>query len=437
MQKIRWIVGLAVVLSTTAAAPLAAAEAAPCVVSGTGSAGLDLGPRDADGIYGYQKWLVSDTGQAVAQTLTQTQAAVMGVPDTASTDMRLQRGFIGYATDHATHTMVAVVTPEYANVSALTTALTTARNLVAAGQASAPGVRVQKGCFTADQLIGAESVLRQRSWHPDAAAASYAYALRADDSRFHVTFDERFPAAAEALAAVLGDRAVVELGVVARSGRLNDGEPHYGGSGIRKNYNSSLSSNQCTSGFTVRRKSDGRRGVTTAGHCFSNGDSIYSSTQFAGVLWGEGTVDNPYPAIDVAGILSSSETYANIIHVEPCSPCVRTVIGKSTVGGGSTICTSGMVTTAICSVLVTSVNSGICDAAGCTFDLIEGWRNGDTVVRAGDSGGPAYIRSGASSATAVGAIVGGAGGRTSTSTTVLIEPIAVVEEALGVTVATS
>ncbi len=437
MQHLRWIVGLAVAAATTAVIPAAVAEAAPCVVSGTTFTGLDRGARDADGIYGYQSWLVADSGQAVARTLMQTQNSVMGIPDTASADLRLQRGFIGYATDHATHTMVAVVTPEYANAAALSAALTSARDKVAKTQPDAPGVRVQPGCFTADQLIAAETVLRQRSWHPDAAAASYAYALRADDSRFHVTFDDRFPAAAEALATVLGDRAVVELGEVARSGRLNDGEPHYGGAGIRKGYNSSLSSNTCTSGFTVRRKSDGRRGVTTAGHCFSNGDSIYSSTQFAGVVWGEGTVDNPYPAIDVAGVLSTAETYANIIHVEPCSPCTRTVIGKSVVGGGSTICVSGMVTTAICSILVTSVNSGICDAAGCTFDLIEGWRNNDVVVRPGDSGGPAYIRSGTANATAVGTIVGGAGGRSSTSTTILIEPIAVVEEALNVTVATS
>jgi hypothetical protein len=361
----------------------------------------------------------------------------MGIADNAGLAAKLQRGFIGYANDYATHTIVAVVTPEYAKANVLSTALTSARSLATPTLSSAPGVRVQAGCFSAAQLLDAESVLRQRSWHPDAALASYAYSLRAEDSRFHVTFDERYPAAAEALGAVLGDRAIVELGTVARAGRLNDGEPHYGGSGIRKGFNSSLSSNQCTSGFTVRRNSDGRRGVTTAGHCFSNGDSIYSSTQFTGVLWGEGTVDNPYPSIDVAGVLSSSETYANIIHVEPCSPCTRTVIGKGVVGGSSTICLSGMVTTAICSVLVTSTDATLCDAAGCTVSLIEGWRNGDTIVRGGDSGGPAYVRSGASNATAVGTIVGGSGGRSSSATFVLVEPIGVTEEALGVTLATS
>jgi hypothetical protein len=367
----------------------------------------------------------------------QTQSSVMGIADNAGMAVKLQRGLIGYTADYATHTMVAVVTPEYANTAGLGTALTTARNTVAQAQPGAPGVRVQAGCFSAAQLLDADSVLRQRAWHPDAAKASFAYSLRAEDSRFHVTFDDRFPAAAQALSAALGDRAVVELGVVGRAGRLNDGEPHYGGSGIRKGYNSSLSSNQCTSGFTVRRTSDGRRGVTTAGHCFSNGDAIYSSTQFAGTLWGEGTVDNPYPSIDTAGVLSSSETYANIIHVEPCSPCIRTVTGKGVVGGSSTICLSGMVTTAICSVLVTSTDATLCDSAGCTFTLIEGWRNGDTIVRGGDSGGPAYVRSGSSSATAVGTIVGGAGGRSSSSTYVYVEPIGVTEEALGVTLATS
>lgn len=437
MRIHRWTVALAVVLSTTGVVLPAAAEAAPCVVPGTSGAGLDRGTRDADGIYPYQNWLVSESGQAVSRTLTQAQSSVMGIADKAGTADKLKSGLIGYTADYTNHTMVAVVTPEYANAAGLDAALTTARDTVALTQPDAPGVRVQAGCFSAAQLIDADSLLRQRAWHPEAAKASFAYSLRAEDSRFHVTFDDRYPAAARALIGVLGDRVAVELGPVGRTGRLNDGEPHYGGSGIRKGYNASLSSNQCTSGFTVKRKSDGRRGVTTAGHCFSNGDAIYSSTEFTGTLWGEGTVDNPYPAYDAAGVLSSNETYANIIHVEPCSPCIRTVIGKSSVGGGSTICLSGMVTTAICSVLVTSTAGTICDSGGCTPNLIEGWRNGDIVVRGGDSGGPAYIRSGTSNATAVGTIVGGASGRSGSSAYVYIEPIGAVEEALQVTLATS
>lgn len=435
MHHFRWIVALAVVVSTTAIALPAEAEVQPCVVPGASGAGLDRGPRDAEGIYPYQRWLVSDAGQAVSRAVTQVESIELGISDTTGLAGKLQHGLIGHATDHVGRTMVAVVTPEYADPDALGAALTTARNGL--GMPDAPGVRVQRGCFSAAALIEADSVLRQRAWHPDAANASFAYALRAEDSRFHVTFDDRYPAAADALAAALGDRVVVELGQAGRTGRLNDGEPHYGGAGIRRGANSSLGSNQCTSGFTVRRKSDGRRGVTTAGHCFSNGNAIYSSTQFTGTVWGEGTVDNPYPAIDVAGVLSSSETYDNVIHVDPCSPCTRTVIGRSSVGGGSSICVSGMVTRAICSVLVLSTDGAVCDAAGCTFNLIEGWRNGDTVVRGGDSGGPAYIRSGSSSATAVGTIVGGAGGRSSSSTLVYVEPIAVVEEALNVTLATS
>jgi hypothetical protein len=434
MQHHRWLVALTVIIGTTGIAVPAGAEAQPCVVSGTSGATLDRSSRDADGIYPYQNWLVSDAGQAVVRTVQQTQAAQMGLSDTDTMDTKLQHGFIGFATDHATHTLVAVVTPEYKGAKALSSALEDARDAVASGDT---GVRVQAGCFSAGELIDAEYVLRQRDWHPDAALASYAFALHADDSRFHVTFDERYPAAADALAKVLGDRAVIELGSVARAGRLNDGEPHYGGSGVRKGSNSSLSSNQCTSGFTVKRKSDGRRGETTAGHCFSNGDAIYSANQFAGTLWGEGTVDNPYPSIDVAGILSTSETYANIIHVEPCSPCIRTVISKGATGTGSAICLSGMVTTAICSVIVLSTEAALCDAAGCTFALVEASRNGDTVVRAGDSGGPAYIRSGSSSAIAIGTIVGGAGGRSSSSTVVYVEPISILEEALNVSVAFS
>jgi hypothetical protein len=437
MRSHRWIVALAVVLSSTVVALPAADAAQPCVVTGASGASLVQGARDADGLYAYQSWLVSEGGQAVTQTLLQTQSTVLGIPATARLSDKLQHGLIGYATDHVTHTLVAVVTPEFTGAQALGSALTTARNAIALTLPTAPGVRVQAGCYSAGALIEADSVMSRRTWHPDAAKASFAYALHADDSRFHVVFDERYPAAAQALSDRLGDRVIVDLGTVSRAGRLNDGEPHYGGSGIRKGSNSSLSSNQCTSGFTVKRKSDGKRGVTTAGHCFSNGDSIYSAYQFTGVLWGEGTVDNPFPSIDVAGVMSAAETYANIIHVEPCSPCVRTVTAKGSIGQGSAMCLSGMVTTAICGIIVLSTDATLCDGYGCTFTLVEGWRNNDTIVRAGDSGGPAYVRTGTANATAIGTIVGGAAGRSSSSVTVYVEPIAILEEALSVTVATS
>src|SRR5262249_29167930 len=149
MRSHRWIVALAVVLSTTGVASPAAAEAQQCVVSGTSAAGLDRGTRDADGMYPYQSWLVSDAGQAVSRTLVQTQSSVMGIADNAGMAAKLQRGLIGYTADYATHTMVAVVTPEYANTAGLSTALTTARNTVAQAQPGAPGVRVQAGCFSA------------------------------------------------------------------------------------------------------------------------------------------------------------------------------------------------------------------------------------------------------------------------------------------------
>jgi hypothetical protein len=95
-----------------------------------------------------------------------------------------------------------------------------------------------------------------------------------------------------------------------------------------------------------------------------------------------------------------------------------------------------MVTMAICSVIVLSTDATLCDGYGCTYTLVEGWRNNDTVARAGDSGGPAYVRTGTANATAIGTIVGGAG-RSSSSTVVFVEPIAILEEALNVTVATS
>jgi hypothetical protein len=294
-------------------------------------------------------------------------------------------------------------------------------------------MRVQAGCFSSAQLIEADRVLAARAWHPDAPKVAYSAWLDPADSKFHVTIDAGYPAAADALAKILGDRAVVELGTVGRTGRLNDGEPHYGGAGIRKGYSSNTASNTCTSGFMIRRSANGKLGMTTAAHCFSNDDAIYSSTQYYGSAWDKSS----FPTYDIMSVISTVTTYDNVIHVEPCSPCTRRVVGKGPVYPGDLVCLSGMVTTAICSVAIESSTASICDGYGCTYGLLQGYRNGDTIVRAGDSGGPVYSRSGSSNAIALGSIVGAASSsRTATGTRVLAETVASIE-ALGLIVVTS
>jgi hypothetical protein len=284
------------------------------------------------------------------------------------------------------------------------------------------------GCRTAAELIEADDILFGRSWDPYAGKASYAYSLRAGDSRFHVSVDAAYPDEAVALQKMLGDRAVVTLGGVGRAGRLDDGEPHYGGSGIQQNAGTT-STNICTAGFTVRRNADGGRGAVTAGHCFGNGVYVYSGPQYFGYTWGKYN----FPAYDIIGIRSGTETYTNVIHVDPCCPTTRTVVGYDPADIGDLVCLTGMVTRAICGVQVTSTNGYFCDQYGCTGGLIEGIKNNTVIVRPGDSGAPIYTRYGSNSALATGMVIAMAG----SGTIVYGEHISVIEAYLNVSVLTS
>ncbi|GIH04736.1 hypothetical protein Rhe02_28030 [Rhizocola hellebori] len=324
---------------------------------------------------------------------------------------QLRRGLIGVVADPITGNSTVVATPEFRAVRGLTTA------------------KLMIGCHPAAALIDADDVLVSRAWHPQAAQATFSFSLHANDSRFHVSFDPRFAAAAAALSAVLGDRAVVTVSETGRTGRLNDGEPHFGGAGIRNGYNSSLSSNTCTAGFTVRRNADGQRGGFTAGHCFANGNILYSSTQ----LWGEAWGKVNFPAYDMIGIKSWSETYDNVIHTDNCCPVKRDVIGRDPAVVGDLVCFSGMVSKALCSIQVTSTNGYFCDQYGCTGGLIEAIRGGGVIVRPGDSGAPIYTRYGSNSALATGMVIAAAGG----GTIAYGEHIGVIESYFNVSVLTS
>jgi len=440
MSRSLAVAAVGVLVSALLPVPAHADTASSCVVTGGTSATLDslraAAPTpDADGVYPYESWLASETGQLATASLVAVEDTVFGhVLSSAPVTQKVARGLIGFAPDYSSQSLVAVVTPEYAGTPTLVKEMAGAQSELGAG---APQLRVQAGCFTAAEIADAYAVLTGTTWRTASAKFAYAFHLDPVDSKFHVLVDVTQTKAAENLAALLGDRAVVELGAVARTGRLNDGEPHYGGAGIRKGYSSSTSSNTCTSGFMVRsRDTNGIVGMTTAGHCFAAGDSIYSSTQYYGAA--QSTIAGEYPATDARRVYSSSETYDNVIHVEPCSPCTRTVTSRTYVTSGSSgICSSGMVTTAICGLTVLSTSGQICDSIGCTSGLLVLYRNGDTIVRAGDSGGPLYLRNGSTTASAVGQIVGGAGGRYSTSTYMYAESFDSIEAALDVYIATS
>jgi hypothetical protein len=321
---------------------------------------------------------------------------------------QLRRGLIGTVADPVTRTVTVVTTPE------LKTALQIDANVIT-------------GCHSAAELIDAENLLTARMWHPDAARATFSYSLQATDSRYHINFDDRYPQAAAALSEKLGDRAVVSVGATGRSGRLDDGRPHFGGAGLREGPGTS-SSNTCTSGFSVRRNADLQYGSVTAGHCFGESTYVYSGPKYYGFTFGRVS----FPGFDILGIRSSTETYDNVIHVDPCCPSTRTVVGRAGLAVGDIVCISGMVSRALCSIRVTATSGAFCDWYGCTFGLVESIRSNAVFMQPGDSGAPIYIRGANNTATIGGMAVAAAAG----GTIAYGESIATIEGYLNVTLMT-
>jgi hypothetical protein len=381
-----------------------------------------------DGGPAYARWLEVDANRRANLAIQQATHATFGITDDKVSVVDIvRRGIIGSTADHNTQTVVVVVTPEYrAQAGTLEGQLIDARASVSLASLK---VMVKVGCYSAERLAAAGDLLRGRSWHPDAVQASFGYWLDAADSRFHISFDPRYPEAAAALREQLGGVAVVTLDGGDRTGRLDDGRPHYGGAGVGVGTNN----NDCTTGFVVRRNSDGLRGGVSAGHCFNNGQGIYSSTKYWGNAWGE----YGYPTWDMIGVAAASETYQNRIHVDPCCPTTRWVTAKRNPVDNDVVCLSGMVTRAICGIRVIDDNGEACHVEGCTPGVMVGERNGDVIIRGGDSGGPVYIRSGSQNAIVLGVIICCQNIFTGTGTTVYAEKVGTVEAHLGVTVVTS
>ncbi|WP_212825855.1 hypothetical protein [Catellatospora sp. TT07R-123] len=379
----------------------------------------------ADELPRYEAWLTDANAIEFNHRIQADRDAALNLTPATSLTEQLSSGLIGTVLDHTTQTVVTVLAPEFRDVPGLRKRLS-----ATAGGVRAVGVktRTMVGCHSAADLLRAEKVLDGRAWHADAAKATFSYGLDARDSRFHVGFDPRYPEAAEALRQALGDLVVVDVDQVGREGRLDDGEPHFGGSGIRAGVGTTAN-NTCTAGFTVRRNSDGAKGVVTAGHCFTNGQSVYSGPQYVGVASGE----YGYPDFDMIAVLSSTETFDNVIHSDPCCPVQRNIIGRYNPRIGDLFCQSGMKTRATCNIEVLDLLDKLCDADGCTTGLMSGWRNNEVLSQGGDSGAPVYLRSGSTNAYAIGMHLGSR----NANTVVLSHRIATTEGHLGVTLLTA
>jgi hypothetical protein len=154
------------------------------------------------------------------------------------------------------------------------------------------------------------------------------------------------------------------------------------------------------SGFKVRRNSDSKVGVSTAGHCRTItgwSGNLYSGTNLLGQFYNWLHNGGDW------GFISDS-TYSNIIYTDPCSPCIRSVTGTVTTFVGESVCASGVQTSARCSLVVQSLLVTLCGGGGCADDIWAKRTALGIVCQQGDSGGPVFVPSGANSASARGHI---------------------------------
>ncbi len=93
------------------------------------------------------------------------------------------------------------------------------------------------------------------------------------------------------------------------------------------------------------------------------------------------------------GFISDS-TYSNIIYTDPCCPNTRPVTGNITSYAGESVCVSGGITTARCSLIVQATIVTQCSAGSCADNVWAKRTAAGVVCRQGDSGGPVFSASG-------------------------------------------
>ncbi|ATL25735.1 hypothetical protein [Streptomyces formicae] len=184
----------------------------------------------------------------------------------------------------------------------------------------------------------------------------------------------------------------------APASRFNDPQPHRGGAEIRmtvlgETYN-------CSSGFAVRRVEDGKRAMTTAGHCpngLINVDTTSGQYPFGRFV--RTFYDNVVDAALVAGTPQSPQVYAPTLWTDggpQGTPVARRVLGKA--DGpvvDQKVCVSGKVTKLVCDIEVYNLTSG--QSCGeepphiCTNGLVLAGKEGKNIVKAGDSGAPVFV----------------------------------------------
>jgi len=296
-----------------------------------------------------------------------------------------------------------------------------AKNVPAAGKQL---VGLERSCRSAKAIADAWNTVGARAWSDDAKRTTFGADLDPVTENILVEYDEA-STSSESAAGLRGLSGVqVVAGGLERTSRLSDTPKggHWGGARI------SSSSKNCSAGFSVVRRSDGKRGSVTAGHCGGVGTTWQSGTNFYGTT----AVRTNYPDYDQSLLTGSS--YGPRIWTDGPgdSASKRTVTGGADPGVGTVVCQSGSFSTSLCGLTVRSTSAKYCDVDGCTTYVIRATRGGQIAIIGGDSGGPLYSRPTSTTATIRGIAFAGAGCAASRCTTLYAERYASISGHLGV-----
>ncbi|NOL44341.1 hypothetical protein HPO96_29240 [Kribbella sandramycini] len=285
-------------------------------------------------------------------------------------------------------------------------------------------VGLERSCRSAKSIGDSWKAVGARAWSEDAQRTTFAADLDPSSEKVLVEYDKA-TTSPESLAGLRGLSGVQLVeGALGRTSRLSDTPKggHWGGARITS------ASKNCSAGFSVVRRSDGKRGSVTAGHCGGVGTEWKSGPNYYGTT----TVRTKYPDYDQSLLTGSS--YGTKIWTDGPgdSANTRTVTGGGDPGVGTSVCQSGSFSTSLCGLTVRSTNARYCDTDGCTTYVIRATRGGQVAIVGGDSGGPLYSRPGSATATIRGITFAGAGCTSSRCTTLYAERYASITGHLGV-----
>lgn len=163
-------------------------------------------------------------------------------------------------------------------------------------------------------------------------------------------------------------------------------DPPFEGGGQAKRVGST-NAYDCTTGFTVKKTSNGARYMLTAAHCGASlSDWISPGSGFT-----IGTMRfRQNGTTDVA--LLGDKTYQPVIYTGGGAGTASTVKGASNpVINNTSYCYSGATTLEHCTVTVLSLSTNNCYSGACYTNQMSFQQFGSCPARGGDSGGPFYL----------------------------------------------